>query len=89
MHPAQDGVPEAIAQLVASGIKVWVLTGDKVETAISISYSCRLFTDEMAIIELREHEFEGAAGVAAAEAEVLAAKMREVGSRAMCPCQCV
>jgi hypothetical protein len=38
--PPQDGVPEAIAQMVAAGIKVWVLTGDKVETAISISYRC-------------------------------------------------
>ncbi|GFH14236.1 phospholipid-transporting ATPase [Haematococcus lacustris] len=46
-----DGVPEAIEALVASGIKVWVLTGDKVETAISIALSCRLFTEEMALVE--------------------------------------
>ncbi|OSD08296.1 phospholipid-translocating P-type ATPase [Trametes coccinea BRFM310] len=30
----QDGVPEAIADLKEAGIKVWVLTGDKLETAI-------------------------------------------------------
>lgn len=30
----QDGVPEAIADLKLAGIKVWVATGDKVETAI-------------------------------------------------------
>lgn len=30
----QDGVPEAIAQLKRAGIKVWVATGDKLETAI-------------------------------------------------------
>jgi phospholipid-translocating ATPase len=30
----QDGVPEAIADLKRAGIKVWVATGDKVETAI-------------------------------------------------------
>jgi hypothetical protein len=30
----QDGVPEAIADLKKAGIKVWVLTGDKLETAI-------------------------------------------------------
>ena len=29
----QDGVPDAINDLVRAGIKVWVLTGDKVETA--------------------------------------------------------
>lgn len=30
--------------------------GDKVETAISIAYSCQLFTDGMQIVEVREHE---------------------------------
>jgi magnesium-transporting ATPase (P-type) len=30
-----------------AGIKVWVLTGDKVETAINIGYSCRLLNTEM------------------------------------------
>ncbi|OWF34874.1 phospholipid-transporting ATPase ID [Mizuhopecten yessoensis] len=43
----QDGVPEAIANLAEAGIKIWVLTGDKQETAINIGYSCRLLTDEM------------------------------------------
>jgi hypothetical protein len=37
----QDGVPQSIAALVAAGIKVWVLTGDKVETAISIGHTAR------------------------------------------------
>jgi phospholipid-translocating ATPase len=32
----QDGVPEAIADLKDAGIKVWVLTGDKLETAIGM-----------------------------------------------------
>ena len=30
----QDGVPEAIADLKKAGIKIWVATGDKMETAI-------------------------------------------------------
>ena len=30
----QDGVPETIADLKSAGIKVWVATGDKLETAI-------------------------------------------------------
>ncbi len=30
----QDGVPEAIADLKRAGIKIWVATGDKLETAI-------------------------------------------------------
>lgn len=28
-----------------AGINVWVLTGDKIETAINIGFSCRLLTD--------------------------------------------
>ena len=30
-----------------AGIKVWVLTGDKVETAINIGFSCQLLNDKM------------------------------------------
>ncbi|KAF6143025.1 hypothetical protein GIB67_041093 [Kingdonia uniflora] len=43
----QDGVPEAIESLRQAGMKVWVLTGDKQETAISIGLSCKLLTPEM------------------------------------------
>ncbi|XP_048236132.1 phospholipid-transporting ATPase 1 isoform X1 [Ricinus communis] len=43
----QDGVPEAIESLRQAGIKVWVLTGDKQETAISIGLSCKLLTMDM------------------------------------------
>jgi P-type E1-E2 ATPase len=31
----------------AAGIKVWVLTGDKIETAINIGYSSGLLDNEM------------------------------------------
>lgn len=40
----QDGVPETIATLLEADIKVWVLTGDKQETAINIGYACKLLT---------------------------------------------
>lgn len=43
----QDGVPECIYNLGRAGIKIWVLTGDKVETAINIGRSCRLIGDHM------------------------------------------
>uniref|UniRef100_A0A914E2E4 Phospholipid-transporting ATPase n=2 Tax=Acrobeloides nanus TaxID=290746 RepID=A0A914E2E4_9BILA len=43
----QDGVPATIANLTAANIKVWVLTGDKTETAINIGYSCKLLTEDM------------------------------------------
>ena len=38
----QDGVPETIANLILGGVKVWVLTGDKQETAINIGNSCQV-----------------------------------------------
>ena len=37
----QEGVPDAIARLREAGIVVWVLTGDKQETAINIAFSCK------------------------------------------------
>ncbi|XP_057804345.1 phospholipid-transporting ATPase 1-like isoform X4 [Salvia miltiorrhiza] len=55
----QEGVPEAIESLRQAGIKVWVLTGDKQETAISIGLSCRLLTPDMHQIIINgnsEHE---------------------------------
>uniref|UniRef100_A0A8C7FC45 Phospholipid-transporting ATPase n=1 Tax=Oncorhynchus kisutch TaxID=8019 RepID=A0A8C7FC45_ONCKI len=45
----QDGVPETIAKLAKADIKIWVLTGDKKETAENIGYSCELLTDDMQI----------------------------------------
>ena len=38
----QDGVPRTIGNLRSAGIKIWVLTGDKQETAVNIGYSCQL-----------------------------------------------
>ncbi|XP_029920908.1 phospholipid-transporting ATPase IC [Myripristis murdjan] len=45
----QDGVPETIAKLAKADIKIWVLTGDKKETAENIGFSCELLTDDMQI----------------------------------------
>uniref|UniRef100_A0A8C5C3G8 Phospholipid-transporting ATPase n=1 Tax=Gadus morhua TaxID=8049 RepID=A0A8C5C3G8_GADMO len=45
----QDGVPETIANLAKADIKIWVLTGDKKETAENIGFSCQLLTDNMKI----------------------------------------
>jgi phospholipid-translocating ATPase len=46
----QDGVPDTIALLAEAGIKLWVLTGDKVETAINIGFSCNLLNNDMELI---------------------------------------
>lgn len=52
----QEGVPEAIDKLRRAGIKMWMLTGDKRETAINIGYSCRLIKDYSTVIVLRSDE---------------------------------
>ncbi|XP_020970663.1 putative phospholipid-transporting ATPase 9 [Arachis ipaensis] len=43
----QNGVPECIDKLAQAGIKLWVLTGDKMETAINIGYACSLLRQGM------------------------------------------
>lgn len=46
----QEGVPDTIHTLQTAGIKVWVLTGDRQETAINIGMSCRLITESMNLV---------------------------------------
>eukprot|EP00033_Pygsuia_biforma_P001285 GCRY01001452.1.p1 GENE.GCRY01001452.1~~GCRY01001452.1.p1 ORF type:complete len:1119 (-),score=332.21 GCRY01001452.1:1076-4432(-) len=53
----QAGVPDAIAQLAKASIKIWVLTGDKQETAINIGFACLLLTDEMTILKINEQNY--------------------------------
>lgn len=48
----QPGVPETITMLKKAGIKVWVLTGDKIETAVNIGYSCKLLSETTHLIML-------------------------------------
>ncbi|KAG2464662.1 AT8B3 ATPase, partial [Polypterus senegalus] len=47
----QDGVPDTIHNLKNGGIKIWMLTGDKQETAVNIGYSCKLLDNNMEILE--------------------------------------
>ena len=51
----QKGVPEAIDKLRRANIKLWMLTGDKRETAINIGHSCRLVKDYSTLVVL-DHE---------------------------------
>ncbi|GAA6022484.1 hypothetical protein JCM10207_008529, partial [Rhodosporidiobolus poonsookiae] len=55
----QVGVPDAIAQLHKAGIKLWILTGDKLQTAIEIGFSCNLLTNQMEIMILSAESEEG------------------------------
>ncbi|RDB22221.1 putative phospholipid-transporting ATPase C24B11.12c [Hypsizygus marmoreus] len=49
----QDGVPETIADLKRTGIRIWVATGDKLETAIAIGRSTNLIASDSNIIIIR------------------------------------
>ena len=49
----QDKVPETIKELRSAGIKIWVLTGDKLDTAENIGYSCNLLSKEQKLFYLK------------------------------------
>ncbi|KAJ6188776.1 hypothetical protein N7519_003684 [Penicillium mononematosum] len=51
----QKGVPEAIDKLRRANIKMWMLTGDKRETAINVGHSCRL-VKEYSTLTILDHE---------------------------------
>lgn len=48
----QDDVPEVIAHLADAGIVLWMLTGDKEETAINIGRSCELIIGDTKLFML-------------------------------------
>jgi phospholipid-transporting ATPase len=50
----QEGVPDTIHTLQMAGIKVWVLTGDRQETAINIGMSCKLVSEDMTLLIVNE-----------------------------------
>eukprot|EP01113_Clastostelium_recurvatum_P002109 TRINITY_DN1087_c0_g1_i3.p1 TRINITY_DN1087_c0_g1~~TRINITY_DN1087_c0_g1_i3.p1 ORF type:complete len:1128 (-),score=322.94 TRINITY_DN1087_c0_g1_i3:54-3437(-) len=52
----QDGVPETIEYLLQAGIKVWVITGDKQETAINIGHSCKLLTPVYPLVTINAED---------------------------------
>ena len=82
----QDGVPDTIHTLQEAGIKVWVLTGDRQETAINIGMSCKLISEDMTLLIINEESsaatktslenkltaVKSHSGVGAAELETLA-----------------
>ncbi|KAI3501644.1 hypothetical protein L1887_29567 [Cichorium endivia] len=43
----QDGVAECIDKLAQAGLKIWLLTGDKKETAVNIGFACSLLRHDM------------------------------------------
>ncbi|KAK1945820.1 putative phospholipid-transporting ATPase [Phytophthora citrophthora] len=50
----QEGVPEALEKFRAAGIKVWMLTGDRADTATNVAHAVRLVSSEMRLLRLCE-----------------------------------
>ena len=49
----QDNVPQTIRELKSAGIKIWILTGDKLDTAESIGYNCNLLSKRQKVFVLK------------------------------------
>lgn len=49
----QDDVPKVIHNLIEADIKIWMLTGDKLETAENIGHLCNLITKETKVLRLK------------------------------------
>lgn len=67
----QVGVGQTIVKIRAAGIKLWVLTGDKLETARNIGFSTRVLSDDMDIPILDSEAGGGQAAIKAQLAELL------------------
>ncbi|XP_023379650.1 probable phospholipid-transporting ATPase VA, partial [Pteropus vampyrus] len=59
----QDGVPETITKLRQAGLQIWVLTGDKQETAVNIAYACKLLDHDEDLITLNAESQEACAAL--------------------------
>lgn len=76
----QDGVPEAIKSFQAAGIKVWVLTGDKLETAINIGYSSQVLLPQP-YMDVHELDTEKMPNISAADLRGVAEKVNSALQR--------
>ena len=65
----QQDVPETISALQRAGIHVWVLTGDKLETAVNIGYASALVKPTSSVVTLT---------LPAADTEVASALKRQI-----------
>ncbi|XP_029460544.1 probable phospholipid-transporting ATPase IH isoform X1 [Rhinatrema bivittatum] len=54
----QEKAADTIESLQKAGIKVWVLTGDKMETAAATCYACKLFRRNTQLLELTTKKIE-------------------------------
>ena len=54
----QDNISDVLYSFIEAGIKIWVLTGDKMDTAKSIAYSCKLLDHSFVLFEFESINYE-------------------------------
>uniref|UniRef100_A0A8C1W3K7 Phospholipid-transporting ATPase n=1 Tax=Cyprinus carpio TaxID=7962 RepID=A0A8C1W3K7_CYPCA len=79
----QAGVPETIATLMRADIKIWVLTGDKQETAINIGYSCKLVSHGMSLVIVNEDSLDATRATLTAHCSSLGDNLRKENELAL------
>jgi len=70
----QENVPQTIEALIEANIKVWMLTGDKLETAENIGLTCRLIRRDMLILKLPSGDLKNCLGLMEQHLKELPAK---------------
>lgn len=50
----QDEVKEDLQKFIEAGINVWMITGDKMDTAESIGHSCKLFSEDTEVFKIKD-----------------------------------
>ncbi|CAM5109019.1 unnamed protein product [Eretmochelys imbricata] len=73
----QDKVPETIETLMKADIKIWILTGDKQETAINIGHSCKLLKKNMGLIVINEGSLDGTREILSHHCSILGDALRK------------
>jgi magnesium-transporting ATPase (P-type) len=52
----QEDVKKVLQEFIEAGINCWMLTGDKLDTAESIGYSCKLFNDDTEVFKIKAND---------------------------------
>ena len=66
----QDNVPQTVQFLLRAGLHVWILTGDKLATAMTIAYSSSILTAKMAVAVVDALDHDAVASEVAAAIEL-------------------
>ncbi|XP_059673485.1 phospholipid-transporting ATPase VD [Gavia stellata] len=83
----QEGVSDTIQALRKAGIKIWMLTGDKRETAVNIAYACKLLEPDDRIFTLSEDSYSQSRDASALMMSKILEGIQKNSSAKKKPCQ--